>query len=331
MERSRNGDPRLMKILLATRGSALALWQANHVRDRIHSLDASITVELRIIRTTGDRITDVPLSHIGETGLFTKEVDNAVLSGEADAAIHSLKDVPTRPPNGLAITALFPREDPRDALLTRPDGPATIDELPTGARVGTSSLRRRALLMSRRTDLDIVDLRGNLDTRIGKLASGELDATILALAGLKRLGRTELVRAPLEPPEWLPAAGQGALAVVTRDDGAARALVAELDHAETRTTTTAERVLLRGLEGGCQIPIGALALLEAHVLTLHAFVAHPSGDQSLAGSISGPPGDPAGLATLLVADLLGRGAGEILARVRRDAGPGASIPAPPGP
>jgi hydroxymethylbilane synthase len=310
-----------MKITLATRGSALALWQANHVRDSIRRLDPDVDVTLSLIRTTGDRITDVPLARIGETGLFTKEVDAAVLAGDADAAVHSLKDVPTRPPDGLTIAAVLPREDPRDVLLTRPGLPTGLEALPRGARIGTSSLRRRALLAARRPDLRIVDIRGNLETRIARLAADDLDATILALAGLRRLGRDHLIRAPLDPPAWLPAAGQGALAVVTRDDGAARGLLAELDHAGTRTTTTAERVLLRTLEGGCQIPIGALATLGAHALTLHAFVAHPSGDASLDGSLSGPPGDPVGLGIALAGELAGRGAGAILERVRRDAAP----------
>src|SRR5690606_25819790 len=226
----------------------------------------------------GDRITDVPLAQIGDTGLFTKEVDRAVLDGRADFAVHSLKDVPTRPPEGLMLVAVPAREDPRDALIVAPGRPRTLSELPGGARVGTSSLRRRALLCDERPDLHVADLRGNLDSRLARVQDGQYDAILLAFAGLRRMGWEAEVAQLMEPPRWLPAPGQGALGIICRaDDADLRTWLAPLDHPPTRAAVTAERMLLRTLEGGCQIPIGALATVHGEELHLHAFVATLSG------------------------------------------------------
>jgi hydroxymethylbilane synthase len=317
-------------LRLASRGSALALWQAEHIRARLEAVDPDLHVEIVVIETTGDRIRDVPLARIGETGLFTREVDRAVLDGRADAAVHSLKDVPTRPHRGLRLAAVPEREDPRDAFIPAPDRPATLAGLPRGARVGTSSLRRRALLLDVRPDLRVDDLRGNLDTRLARVAAGDYDGAILALAGLHRLGRTDVVGEPLEPPRWLPAAGQGALAVVTRDgDAATDARVARLDHAPTRAATTAERTFLNELEGGCQVPIGALGRIEGGALRLDGFVAGIGTTDAVRGHATGTPEAAEDVGRRLARDLLARGADRILHALRAAAR--GHVPAVPPP
>lgn len=310
-----------MVLTIATRGSALALWQAGHVRDRLRAAHPGLTVELRIVKTTGDRITDIPLASIGDRGLFTKEVDRLLHQGEADLAVHSLKDLPTLPEEGLAITAITEREDPRDVLVFAPDGPADLDDLPAGARVGTSSLRRRAQLLARRPDLAVTDLRGNLDTRLARVAAGDYDAIVLAAAGIRRLGRADAIGQWLEPPDWLPAVGQGALGIVTRvDDAETRALLQPLDHAPTRAAATAERALLNELEGGCQVPIGALAALhDDGDLTLHGLVASLDGETVLRGEIAGPADEADALGRRLARQLVQRGADDILAAIREAA------------
>lgn len=316
-------------LRIVSRGSELALWQSRAVERALAAADPALEVTIEVVRTTGDRILDVPLAKIGDKGLFTKELDTALLAGEADLAVHSLKDVPTRLPEGLVLAAVTEREDPRDVILARSGVPGELLALPRGARVGTSSLRRRAQLRGLRPDLDIVDLRGNLNTRLAKLDSGAYDAIILAAAGVLRLGWADRISCWLEPASWLPAVGQGALAIVTRsDDSATRARLHDLHHAEAAAATTAERTLLAALEGGCQVPIGALAEVRGGTLTLDALVADLEGSRILRRSESGPP-DRAREIGLRVAEALVRdGAVEILAEIRA-AGMAVSAPAAP--
>jgi hydroxymethylbilane synthase len=306
-----------MTLRLASRGSTLALWQANHVQALLRSLHPHLHVEIEVLRTTGDIITDVPLSMIGDKGLFTKEVDAAVLDGRTHAAVHSCKDVPTKLPDGLALAAVLQREDPRDAYLPAPGRPRTLAELPSGSRIGTSSLRRRAILLSQRPDLVIEDLRGNLDTRFRKLEDGEYDGVILALAGVRRFGREADVGESLDPPQWLPAAGQGALAIVCRsDDGTTRERTGPLNDSATRAATAAERAFLARLEGGCQIPIGALARVTGASIALRGLVASLDGRTVIRGSIEGSSTDAAMVGEQLAQKLIQEGADGVLREVR---------------
>jgi hydroxymethylbilane synthase len=282
------------------------------------------------VRTTGDRVTDVPLARIGGRGLFTKEVDEVLLRGDGELGVHSLKDLPTTLPEGLVIAAVLEREDPRDALLTAPGMPDTLDRLPAGARVGTSSLRRRALLGNTRPDLEAVDLRGNLDTRMARLERGDYAAILVAAAGVVRLGHAGRISQRLDPPAWLPAVGQGALAVVCRaDDAATLRVVGALGHAPTERTTRAERSFLATLEGGCQVPIAALAANDDSGLRLHGWVASLDGHTILRAEGQAGGDDPEALGREVAADLLGQGAAELLEEVRRQSGEIA--PAPPAP
>jgi hydroxymethylbilane synthase len=310
------------KLRIASRGSELALWQANHTRDALIAAFPALEVEIEIIRTTGDKILDVPLAKIGDRGLFTKEIDEALLDGRADFAVHSLKDVPTRIPDGLVLGAVGEREDPRDALVCRAGVAPQLGELPPGARVGTSSLRRRAQLQALRPDLEVVDLRGNLNTRLEKLDRGDFDAAILAVAGLVRLGWRERISAILPGEEWLPAVGQGALAIVAREEDAPTLeRLRILDHGDTAVAVAAERAFLRALEGGCQVPIGALALREGGEVLLDGLVAGLDGRTMLREQHRGPLSDAASVGTELADRLLARGAGELLAEIRRSAQP----------
>ena len=303
-------------IRIASRGSELALWQARAVEQALRRSSPAAAVEIQVIRTTGDRILDVPLARIGDKGLFTKEIDEALLHGRADLAVHSLKDVPTRLPEGLAIVAVTAREDPRDVLIRR-EGQGGLDSLPAGARVGTSSLRRRAQLRAARPDLQVLDLRGNLNTRLAKLDAGDYDAILLAAAGVLRLGWEARISAYLDAGDWLPAVGQGALAVVARaDDEDSRERVRTLHDPAAFAATSAERAFLHALEGGCQIPIGALGAVEGDALTLRGLVSDLEGETVLRGEASGPAADPASVGRRLAAELLERGAGEILGRLR---------------
>jgi hydroxymethylbilane synthase len=321
---SRSGEGDLIRI--ASRGSELALWQAHHVRDQIQQAAPAVAVEIVVVRTTGDRITDVPLSRIGDRGLFTKEIDSKLLDGSADLAVHSLKDVPTELPSGLVLAAVTEREDPRDVLLCRPGLGADLSSLPEGARVGTSSLRRRAQLRARRPDIEVVDLRGNLNTRLARLDAGDYDAILLAAAGVLRLGWRERVTAWLEPDEWLPAVGQGALALVTREDALqAREVVMRLHSTTASACVRAERALLHALEGGCQIPIGALGTMQDGALHLDALVAGIDGSPLLRASDSGAPATAEELGERVAGRLLGQGAGDVLASIRASA----STPVPP--
>lgn len=264
-------------LTIGSRGSRLALWQAEWAKSSLEALRAGVRVSIEIIKTSGDVMRDVPLAVIGGKGVFTKELEEALLAERIDIAVHSLKDLPTTLPEGLHVAAITEREDARDALILRADGQvasASIKNLPHGAVVGTSSLRRQAQLKHARPDIEIKDLRGNVDTRLRKLDAGWYDAIILASAGLRRLGFDERISAAIEPEEMLPAVGQGALGIETRaGDAETNELVALLEHAPTRAACTAERSLLFALGGGCQVPIAAHATLDGARLRLEALVA----------------------------------------------------------
>ena len=303
-------------VRIGTRSSALALYQAQQVAAALEAL--GVPSELVTYTTIGDRILDKPLAAIGEKGLFTAELEADLLAGRTDCAVHSLKDLPTADPDGLMLVALLPREDPRDALVTAPGVTArTLAELPHGARVGTSSLRRRAQLAAARPDLVLCELRGNVGTRLRKIDEGQVDAALLAAAGLRRLGLGDRIVALLDAPGWLAAPGQGAIAVQARaEDGRLREVLAQLDHAPTRFAVTAERALLASLEGGCQVPIGAAAVGTVHQMTLHGVVAALDGSRVVRGAIAVDPADPAASGTALAAQLRATGGAEILATLR---------------
>ena len=281
----------MKKITIATRGSKLALWQAEHIRSRLlarHGND--ISVELLVIKTKGDIILDVPLAKVGGKGLFVKEIEEALLSNQADLAVHSMKDVPMELPPGLCLGAVPQRENPADLFLSSRF--PSLADLPAGARVGTSSLRRQAQLFARRPDLSVISLRGNVDTRLRKLNEGEFDAIIMAAAGLLRLGLSAPYSEELSPPAFLPAAGQGAIGVEFREDRAdLHSLCAFLEHEETRLRVTAERAFLLGLQGGCQVPIAGYATLSGGTLSLEGLVAAVSGSpvyrRTLTATMSG--------------------------------------------
>lgn len=289
---------------LGTRGSPLALTQAGMVRDALMAAHGWDDVEIVIIRTTGDRVQDRALAEIGGKALWTKELDRALLAGEIDACVHSMKDVETIRPPAIAIAAMLPRADVRDRLIGGP----SIDTLPRDAVVGTSSPRRRAQLLRRRPDFDIVLFRGNVDTRLGKLAAGEVDATLLAAAGLDRLGRHD-TGTPIPVEVMLPAPAQGAVGVETLADGPARALVAAIDCAETQACVLTERAFLAALGASCHSPVGALATRDAEGITLRAELLDQDGRAHVSGSASGPDGGAVGAA--LAAELLGRAPGEV--------------------
>jgi hydroxymethylbilane synthase len=317
-------------IRIASRGSELALWQARAVERALLGADPSTPVEIQVVRTTGDRILDVPLAKIGDKGLFTKELDEALLRGDADLAVHSLKDVPTRLPEGLEIVAITAREDPRDVLIRRDRSAGGLVELPSGARVGTSSLRRRAQLRAHRPDLEVVDLRGNLNTRLARLDAGEYDAIVLAAAGVLRLGWADRISGYLDADGWLPAVGQGALAVVARADAdRIRQRLRPIHDDATSDATSAERVFLHALEGGCQIPIGALATVEVETLTLRGLVADLEGETVLRGEVTVPREEAALAGRRLAGELLQRGAREVLDRLRGATGGHVQAPAAP--
>ena len=289
-----------VQIRIGARGSPLARAQAEEVRTRLCAAHPELAepgaVEIEAITTTGDRVRDRPLADVGGKGLFTKEIEEALLAGAIDAAVHSMKDMPTWLPDGLIVACLPPREDPRDALLAK--GAVALAALPAGAIVGTASLRRTAQLLMRRPDLEVAPLRGNVHTRLRKLAAGEVDAVLLALAGLKRLGlEHEVEAAVLDPSEMLPAVGQGAIGVECRArDGRVRELLAALDHAPTAAAVGAERALLAELDGSCRTPIAALAELDDDdTIHLRALVAKPDGSAVHTASRRGPAADAAAL------------------------------------
>jgi hydroxymethylbilane synthase len=308
-------------LRIGTRGSALALWQAEHVAAKIVATPGSPMVELVHIETQGDKIQDVALSRLPGKAFFTKELEEAITDGRVDLAVHSLKDVETAMPSGLVLGAVLEREDPGDALVARPG--LRLETLPDGARIGTSSLRRAAFLRRWRPDLDVADLRGNVPTRLRRLDDGDYDAIILAAAGLKRLGLGHRITDALPFDVMLPAVSQGAIAIQHRaDDERVARWIEPMDHAPTRLRTTAERALLREVEGGCQIPLGAHATLRRDRLELAAAVASLDGARFVMGRIAGPPKDAVMLGRGLAGDLLARGGEAIMAAIRaeQDAG-----------
>jgi hydroxymethylbilane synthase len=301
-------------LVIGTRGSKLALWQAEWVHARLRELEPDLAVSLKRIKTAGDKILDAPLATIGGKGLFVKEIEDALLRGEIDLAVHSMKDVPTHLPAGLEILAIPEREDPRDVLITL--NKVSLKRLMPGSRIGTSSLRRQTQLLHYRADLSIQILRGNLDTRLRKLEAGEYDGIILAAAGIKRLGWSDRVTEYLSPDVCLPAIGQGALALEGRaDDGFVREVVARLDHHPTRMAVTAERAFLERLEGGCQVPMAAHATITNGILTLNALIAGVNGRRLVRDLLQGPVHDAHRLGVQLAERLLAHGGDEILKEI----------------
>jgi hydroxymethylbilane synthase len=307
-----------MKNLLriATRKSPLAVWQAEHVASELRRLHPGLEVELVTMTTQGDRILDAPLARIGGKGLFVKELEVAMLEDRADIAVHSVKDVPMELPENLILPVILEREDPLDAFVSNDYG--HLDELPEGARVGSSSLRRQCQLRARRPDLVVTDLRGNVNTRLAKLDAGEYQAILLAAAGLKRLGFDHRIRTRLAPELSLPAVGQGAIAIECREgDAEVMTLIAGLDHADTSTRVRSERAFNRRLEGGCQVPLAAHALLEGDRLHLRGLVGAVDGSRILQAEVRGPREQGVDLGVSLAEDLLAQGAGELLAQAHR--------------
>jgi hydroxymethylbilane synthase len=301
-------------VRIATRKSPLALWQAEFIRDELLRHHPHLKIELVKMTTQGDKILDTPLAKVGGKGLFVKELEQGMLRGDADLAVHSMKDVPVELPDGLHLAAICEREDPRDAFVS--NAFASIDALPIGARVGTSSLRRQCQLRAKRPDLRIVDLRGNVNSRLAKLDADEFDAIILAVAGLKRLGFSQRIRAYVDADLSLPAIGQGAVGIeCRRDDPRINALLAPLNHKVTRICVDAERAMNHRLQGGCQVPIGGYAVLTDGELWLRGLVGSPDGARIIRGEIRGAPADAHALGVALADDLLSRGAGAILKEV----------------
>ena len=301
------------RLVLGSRGSDLARIQAERVADGLRARWPGLAVEIEWITTTGDRVLDRPLPEIGGKGLFTAELEAALLEGEIQAAVHSLKDLPTDLGEPFTVLGVPEREDPRDVLLG-PDGPLEPVALEAGAVVGTSSLRRRAQLLARRPDCRVRDIRGNVGTRVEKMKEGEYDAVILAAAGLRRLGLGGVDGPWLEPPAWLPAPGQGVLGVEGRaDDEATAELVAGVEQAGVRAAVEAERALLARLEGGCLVPVGALGRAEEGEVALDAVVLPPDGSREIRASGRAPAGDAAGLGRRVAEELLAGGADRILA------------------
>ncbi len=302
-------------VRIGTRGSALALWQAEHVAARLRSLPGSPPVELVTIQTEGDKIQDVPLSKLPGKAFFTKELEQAILDGRTDLAVHSLKDVATSMPEGLTLGAILEREDPRDALVARPG--LALETLPEGARVGTSSLRRAAFLRRWRPDLEVLDLRGNVPTRLRRLDEGGYDAIVLAAAGLKRLGLEARIIDYLPFHVLLPAVSQGAIAVQIRAaDERIGPWVGRLNHEPTRLATAGERSLLREVEGGCQVPLGAYGVVSDGRLEISAAMAALDGSISVSGSIEGSAADAVMLGRGLASDLMARGGAAVMAGIR---------------
>jgi hydroxymethylbilane synthase len=317
-------------IRIGTRGSKLALWQANWVKDALETRHSALTCELVIIKTKGDKILDVPLAKVGGKGLFVKEIEEALLDGRIDLAVHSMKDMPAEIPPGLCIGAVPEREQPQDALVTSgrsigrgrsiSRGDNGLTSLPQGARVGTSSLRRSAQLLHLRPDIEICGLRGNLDTRLAKLDTEMLDAIVLAAAGLKRLGYAARINAILDEDLMLPAVGQGALCIESRaEDPRIQPLMDALNDPATRTVVLAERAFLHRLEGGCQVPIAGHGHLKGDELTLSGLVAGLDGKTLIKERLTGPSDDPETLGIRLAECLLERGAKTLLEELQTDA------------
>lgn len=308
-----------MRLTIGSRGSQLALWQANHIASRLRERGHEVAIE--IIHTTGDKITDVALAKVGAKGMFTKEIEEALADGRVDLAVHSLKDLPTAMEPGLALAAVLRREDPRDALVSRTGAP--LSQLPRGARMGTSSLRRRAFLTRARRDLVLLELRGNVPTRLERLERGDYDAIVVAAAGLKRLGLEARITQHLSPEEFPPAVSQGAIGVCTREDDLYSCTwLQPLDDGPTRLATTAERALLERIEGGCQVPLGALATALPRGIRLHAAVCALDGSQLLSASGDAGPTAPeaTALGVRLATQLISNGASGLIAAEREAQG-----------
>lgn len=304
----------LKTLRIATRSSPLALWQAEEVSRRLKALYPDLDVQLITMKTRGDKILDAPLAKVGGKGLFVKELEAGMLAGEADIAVHSMKDVPVEFPAGLELSLIMQREDPRDAFVS--SRYENLSSMPQGALVGTSSLRRQTQIREKYPHLKIDWLRGNVNTRLKKLDDGEFDAIILAAAGLKRLGFEQRIRNYLEPEESLPAIGQGAIGIEARsDDVAVRELIAPLADADTTLRVKAERAMNETLNGGCQVPLAGYAVLEGDQLYLRGLVGEPDGSVVLRSEIRGPSSDAVALGVKLAQDLIQQGAGEILARL----------------
>ncbi len=304
----------LESIRIATRKSQLALWQAEYVGKRLQECHPGLKIELVTMSTQGDRILDSPLAKIGGKGLFVKELEQSMLRNESDIAVHSMKDVPVELPHGLYIPTILEREDPRDAFVS--NDYESIESLPHGAIVGTSSLRRRCQIAETRPDLDIQELRGNVNTRLAKLDQGDYHAIILASAGLKRLDMQARIRDTISPQIMLPAIAQGAIGVECRQgDADVEALLAPLNDANTHTRVKAERAMNARLQGGCQVPIGGYAEIEHGVIVIRGLVGRPDGSEIVHGVISGRPEDAEELGDVLGQDLLSRGADAILQEV----------------
>ena len=308
------------RLVIATRASRLALWQAEHVRDRLRTLYPACAVELLTLTTRGDQILDRTLSKVGGKGLFVKELENALLDGRADLAVHCLKDMPVDLQAPFELCAVLDRADPRDAFVSnRYD---TLADLPAGAVVGTSSLRRESQIRARYPHLAVKPLRGNLDTRLGKLDRGEYDAIVLAAAGLNRLGLTDRIRCLLDHSDCLPAAGQGALTIEIRDDrDDMRAWLAPMNDATATAISLAERAVSRRLGGSCQVPLAAYAEIHGGSLTLRALVASPDGTRTLRAERSGPVGQAQAIGEAVAAELFDAGAQAILDELLQDASP----------
>lgn len=305
----------MKQLVIATRGSKLALWQSNHIKAEIEKLDPNVEVTLKVIVTKGDKILDTPLALIGGKGLFTKEIDEVMLRGEAQIAVHSMKDVPTELPKGLQLSAITERQDVRDALLS--EKYAGIDELPKGAVVGTTSLRRRMNLLAARPDLDIHDLRGNVDTRIRKLKDGEFDAIVLAAAGINRLGLNDSVAhiTPIDLMFSIPAMGQGALAIQTTTDPYVIDLITKLNDHSSMVEVTIERDFVGALEGGCQVPIGISAtVLENDDILVKSIVGLPNGLELMRQTKMATMDNYKTIGTTMANELIDQGAKELLAR-----------------
>ena len=298
-------------LRIATRKSQLALWQAEYVAAELKARNPDLKIELVKMTTQGDKILDTPLAKVGGKGLFVKELETGMLNGEADIAVHSMKDVPVELPDGLHLAVICPREDPRDAFVANQY--ANFESLPQGARVGTSSLRRQCQIREKRPDLTILDLRGNVNTRLAKLDAGEYDAIILATAGLKRLGMEERITERLATEVSLPAIGQGAVGIECRvDDEWVNDLITPLHDIKTATRVQAERAMNARLKGGCQVPIAGYAEIEHGILLLRGLVGEPDGSRIIRGEIAGPPDNADELGQVLAEDLLARGADKIL-------------------
>ncbi len=304
----------IRQLIIGTRGSALAIWQAEWIQSRLRELEPGLAVSLKRIKTTGDRILDSPLAMIGGKGLFVKEIEEALARGEIDLAVHSMKDVPTSLPVGMEILSIPAREDPRDALISR--NGISLEKLRNGARIGTSSLRRQAQMLYARPDFQVSILRGNVDTRLRKLDAGEYDAILLAAAGLRRLGLEQRITEFLSYEVCLPAISQGALGLEGRaDDRFVRELVLRLEDRSTRMAVTAERGFLERLEGGCQVPIAAHATVGDQTMTLRGLIASVDGHRLIQGSSEGPIGDAKKIGVALAERLLSQGGREILKEI----------------